>query len=190
MPTTHSATQMGNDLYRCALSGPVVQDGPTAEFAIVFRGRDENGNVGYSDSALVRDPDAPGQNYCEPSDNSTGAPGRIVARGSDLLAAQDLALEAWSLPSNSFGIFVASRTRGAMPLSQGTLCLGAPFVRFAQSILNSGATGSVALDVPFTALPPGVSFAAGETWNFTYWFRDVSPPASANLTDAVEVVWR
>lgn len=181
---------MGNGLFRGFIDASFVGTGPTAELGLVFRATDDAGNVGWSDSLILRDQSAPGQNYCDANSNSTGMPGSIIARGTDLLSAQSLTLEAWSLPPNTFGIFVAARQQGAVPLSQGILCLTPPFVRFSQMIQNSGPLGMTSMSVPFTNLPPGANFAVGDTWNFTYWFRDVAPIGSANLTDGVEINWR
>lgn len=182
-PATHS----GNGLFRAEV-GPLPV-GPTAEIAVVFRAEDDAGNVSWSDISAMRDADAPGVNYCDASFNSTGVPGRIIARGNDLLADQDLTLEGFALPRNSFGIFLASPSQGVMPLGSGTLCLSTPITRF-QIVQGSGPSGMVAQTLNFVGLPPGITFQVGEAWNFTFWFRDVASATGINLTDGVEVTWR
>ena len=187
-PLMIDAFKYGGDLYSTAI--PVLAPGQTGEIAYVYQATDYMGNVGWSASGIARDGDAPGSSYCDPTTNSSGDQARIVLRGSDVLASQAVTLEAWALPTGSFGFFLASRTQGALPVSQGTFCLGQPFGRFSNFIANSGATGSVSVPMPFGQLPSSVSFAVGESWNFTYWFRDSNPAVGANFTDGVELVWQ
>ncbi|QDV06053.1 FG-GAP repeat protein [Planctomycetes bacterium Poly30] len=182
------ALQYGNAVFSAPF--PSLSSGPTAEIAHVWKATDRAGNVGWSESGVARDEGAPGLSYCDPALNSTGEQARTILRGSDLLADQSLTLEAWALPPSSFGFFLASRTQGAMPVSQGTFCLGQPFGRFSSFVQNSGAGGAVALPLPFQQLPGAVNFLAGESWNFTYWFRDANPLIGANFSDGVELVWR
>lgn len=113
-----------------------------------------------------------------------------MLRGSDVLSMQDLTLEAWALPTNTFGFFLASRTQDVFPVSQGIFCLGQPFGRFSNNIVNSGFAGMASVPVAFNQLPSGVNFAVGQSWNFTFWFRDVNPTNGANFTDGVEIVWQ
>lgn len=182
------ATHSGNAVYRMVI--PALSAGPTAEFGYVLRAEDWVHNVGWSDSSVIRDPGAPGRSYCDPETNSTGAQARMIARGSDVLADQSIDFEAWALPTSSFGFFLGSRLQGTLPVSQGTLCLGTPFSRLSNFVQNSGQTGSAALALPFGALPPSMVFQVGDTWNFTYWFRDANPLVGANFTDGVEFTWR
>jgi len=185
-PATTHADRSGHDLFRCVLPG--LAPGPTGRVAFVWRALDRAGNVGWSDSTVADEPGVIGVLFCAPNANSTGAQARIVARGTDALAALDLTLEAYALPPGLAGFFVLSRTRDQVPVNQGVLCLGAPQIRLSANVLNSGASGAVSLAFPFSALPP--LFASGETWNFQYWYRDLNPGAVANFTDAVELLWR
>jgi hypothetical protein len=75
-------------------------------------------------------------------------------------------------------------------VSQGVFCLGSPFGRFSNFVQNSGPAGAVSLPLPFGSLPASVVFQAGDTWNFTYWFRDANPAIGANFSDGVELTWR
>lgn len=183
-----SALQYGNAVFSAPF--PSLSNGPTAEVGYVWKATDRAGNVGWSNSGFARDRNAPGTSYCEPTLNSTGEQARAVLRGSGVLADQSLALEAWALPPASFGFFLASRTQGAMAVSQGTFCLGQPFGRFSSFVQSSGSGGAVSLPLPFQQLPSSVTFLAGESWNFTYWFRDANPQVGANFSDGVEIVWR
>lgn len=187
-PMTVDAFKYGGDVYSTPF--PVLAPGQTGEIAYVYQAVDFMGNVGWSPSGATRDADAPGMSYCDPEVNSTGDQARIVLRGSDVLASQSLNLEAWALPTSSFGFFLASRTQDALPVSQGTFCLGQPFGRFSNFAVNSGMSGSVSVPMPFNQLPSSVSFVVGESWHFTYWFRDANPGVGANFTDGIELVWQ
>lgn len=187
-PIELDAFKYGGDVYSTVF--PALAPGMTGEIAYVYQATDFMGNVGWSPSGIARDVDAPGDSYCTPTLNSSGAQARTVLRGSDVLSMQDLTLEAWALPTNTFGFFLASRTQDVFPVSQGIFCLGQPFGRFSNNIVNSGFAGAAAVPVAFNQLPSGVNFAVGQTWNFTFWFRDVNPTNGANFADGVELRWQ
>ena len=138
--------------------------------------------------------------YCSPAvANSTGVPGRILASGSAVASNNDVTLEAIDLPAMSFGFFLTSQTQNFVANpggSQGNLCLGGGIGRYVGpgQILNSGATGTIALalDLTQTPTPTGlVTVQAGETWNFQAWHRDsVGGSATSNFTNAVSVVFQ
>ncbi len=139
-----------------------------------------------------------GTGYCTATANSTGSPASISASGSATVAANDLTLTADTLPVHSFGFFLASRDAGFVmnPAgSAGNLCVGGAIGRYVGpgQIRNSGATGSfsLALDLASTPQPNGlVSIAAGETWRFQAWHRDmVGGAATSNFTGGLEVVF-
>jgi hypothetical protein len=138
-----------------------------------------------------------GTTYCSPGvANSTGSGGVIRATGSLVAAANDVTLEASSLPLNSFGFFLTSRTQGMLNQPggcQGVLCLGGSIGRYVGpgQIKNSGATGAFSLDLDLAATPTPiglVQIVAGETWNFQSWHRDaIGGVATSNFTDAVQL---
>ena len=139
-----------------------------------------------------------GTNYCAANINSTGATGSIAAIGSAIASANNLRLEASSLPNSSFGFFLTSTSQGAVANpggSSGMLCLGGAIGRYVGpgEILNSGGNGtfSLQLDLTQTPTPVGlVSIQAGETWNFSAWHRDaVGGSTTSNFTDGVEVTF-
>ena len=136
-----------------------------------------------------------GTNYCTAVANSSGAPGTMSAKGSTAAAANNLTLEASSLPNNQFGIFVTSLTQGFVPgaggTSNGNLCLGGALGRFSQpsQILNTGSNGSFDLVVDTTMMPQGSGFVTimpGDTWSFQAWHRDPVGVGS-NFTDGLEI---
>lgn len=137
-----------------------------------------------------------GTNYCPAAPNSTGAPAMIRATGSSAVSANDVTLQATSLPPNSFGFFITSTTQGftAMPGgSEGNLCLGGAIGRYfgPGQILNSGAAGEISLAIDLTAVPQPTGFVAvapGETWNFQAWTRDsVGGTSTSNFTDGLTI---
>lgn len=144
------------------------------------------------------DPSPPGvgTRYCDPAvANSTGQPGVIAATGSAVASDNQLFLTAASLPPSQFGYFITSATQGFIghPAgSQGNLCLSGTFGRFVQQVQNSGPIGELTIPVDLSALPSPLDHAvvAGETWNFTCWYRDVNPGATSNFTDAVSVLFQ
>ena len=133
--------------------------------------------------------------YCAPAvDNSTGQSGRVFATGSFVAADNIFFLTATQLPANKFGYFVASQTQGFVqspPGSQGDLCLGGAIARFNAQVQNSGPSGEFAIQVDLTSIPlsPPHMVVAGETWNFSTWYRDVNPGPTSNFTDAVSVTF-
>ena len=139
-------------------------------------------------------PIAPGTNYCGPAVvNSTGNSAEISATGSSNVAANDLVLEASNLPANSFAFFLTSQAQGLVMNpggSTGNLCLGGAIGRYvgAGQIQQASAAGTVslALDNSMQPTPTGlVQVNAGETWNYTTWFRDM--PSTSNFSDGYSV---
>ncbi|MFT7169944.1 MAG: glucose/arabinose dehydrogenase [Paracoccaceae bacterium] len=136
-----------------------------------------------------------GQNYCGPAVlNSSGLPATIRARGSDLVADNDLQLDVEQLPPNAFGYCLGSLTQGfaANPGgSAGNLCLGGTIGRFVQQAQNSGSSGTFSVTLDLANMPAPLSTVAiGETWNFQAWFRDFQIFVTSNFTDGVSVMFR
>ena len=137
-----------------------------------------------------------GADLCGPGEpNSTGARATLLASGSILRSANDVALAVSDLPTSSIGVVLSSTTDGSSPAhlgSQGTLCLGGPsansfgFGSIIQGSTTGGATTALDLGaVPSTNGP--VSIAAGETWLFQVWYRDANPAATTNFSSAVAI---
>ncbi|MEM9383309.1 MAG: hypothetical protein AAGB93_25430, partial [Planctomycetota bacterium] len=61
-------------------------------------------------------------------------------------------------------------------------------------IQNSGMAGSISLPIDLTMVPQPNGFVAvqaGETWNFTAWFRDqVMGSSTSNFAQGVEIVFQ
>jgi len=139
-----------------------------------------------------------GTNYCAANPNSTGAPGRMEATGSDVVANDDFHPAAVGLPNNAFGFFIASRAQGFVQNpggSAGNLCLAGPIGRFQMQIQNSGAAGRITIHAALASFPhPSggvVAVQPGDTWNFQAWHRDaVGGGATSNFTDGLSVLFR
>ncbi|MEZ6014719.1 MAG: VCBS repeat-containing protein [Planctomycetota bacterium] len=136
-------------------------------------------------------------NYCAANPNSTGVAARMSATGSNVVAANDLRLGASQLPLNTVGFFLTSQTAGFAPNpggSAGNLCLTGNIGRYSLQIQNSGATGTMGLQLDLTSLPTptgNVAAVAGETWRFQCWFRDsIGGSATSNFTDGLSVTFQ
>ena len=139
-----------------------------------------------------------GTNYCTANVNSTGVIGVISGSGSASVAANDLTLNAGSLPLNAFGYFVTSLTQAVTPNpggSQGVLCVGGQIGRYTGpgQILNSGSTGSFSLLINLTQIPTptgSVPAVVGQTRYFQTWHRDaVGGAATSNFTNGLQVTF-
>ena len=144
--------------------------------------------------------EALGQRYCSPVfPNSTGLPGLMTALGTTAIFLDDLTLTARSLPNDSFGYFITSRTQGyVFPVggSQGALCVLGLVGRYVGpgQIMSSGKTGSFTLPVSVSSMPTpsGVVVASpGETWNFQAWHRDVvGGSVTSNFSSGLSITFR
>ena len=174
------------------------------EHLIEFSGRSKNfkmdrfhlyleGNPHGKNKNRPETPALLGENYCGPAvDNSSGQPGVIDAWGSTWVVNNDVTLQATGLPTEKFGYFLTSRPQGFVPTpggSQGNLCLSGNIGRYTSNVLNTGASGSVALQIDLNSIPknPPDAIQAGETWRFQLWFRDNNPTPTSNFTDGTAV---
>ena len=141
-----------------------------------------------------------GTSFCGPAaTNSSGAPALMTLTGSPAVSMNALTLNCGSMPLNAFGFFLVSQTQGFVSNpggSAGSLCLSGAIGRYvgAGQILNSGTAGSISLPVDLTMVPQPTGFVsvqAGETWNFTSWFRDaINGVATSNFAQGVELVFQ
>lgn len=123
--------------------------------------------------------------YCTAVANPTGNAAVIDAVGSSSLAANDLVLFANNLPLSTFGLFFYGQSQASAPVGDGTLCIGNPFFRTppVQATLFGDAT--FAFDNTAQTDPAG-QIMVGETWNFSFWYRQMSP-AGFNFSDALSI---
>jgi len=135
-----------------------------------------------------------GTNYCIATNNSTGVPSRISARGNNVISNNNMFLDAFDLPLNSAAFFIVSRQAGFVPLaggSQGNLCLSGGIGRGVGNIVNSGSTGRAINVVDLLSMPSPTgrfAVAAGDTLSFQCWHRDVvGGTPTSNFTNALQV---
>lgn len=138
-----------------------------------------------------------GTNYCSATSNVTGLSGRISARGSNLVAANDVVLEASQLPPFTAGAFICSRESGWQPGIGGTigvLCLSGELGRYDSMVLPTGPNGRMELRIDLTRVPRvagTASVLANETWYFQAWYRDrLNNQATSNLSDGLAVTFQ
>ncbi|MAG63444.1 hypothetical protein CMO84_07975 [Candidatus Woesearchaeota archaeon] len=134
------------------------------------------------------------ERYCKAEPNSTGVGSVITASGNSSVIEGDLRLTASLMPTQVFGYFLVSETKGLIPGaggSQGNLCLTGTVGRYVQQIKNSGATGSFRIPVNLSAIPiwPNQAILPGETWHFSAWYRDKNPDPTSNFTDAISITF-
>ncbi|MEM9382269.1 MAG: hypothetical protein AAGB93_20100 [Planctomycetota bacterium] len=139
-----------------------------------------------------------GTPYCSAVPNSTGVVGATLGFGLAAPAQNDFNLIASGLPTQTFGYFLVSPSRGFVAGpggSSGNLCLSGPIGRFVASgqILATDFAGEIAIPVDLTELPSPtgpLAVQAGQTWNFQFWHRDASPSgATSNFTRGLEVTF-
>jgi hypothetical protein len=123
--------------------------------------------------------------YCAALPNPSGMPARMEVSGSTSLSANDLVLSTTNLPANSFGFYIYGDIQASTPVGDGILCVTNPLFRLPVTQGSPAGVASFALDV--NNLPPGApSFQVGQTSNFSFWYRQVSP-AGFNFSDALNV---
>ena len=167
-----------------------------ADHAVIGAGYDDPYGSS-SGSAYLYGLDPVGTSYCGPSvPNSTGLSAGIVALGTDVTQDNDLSLTAVRLPLGQFGYFLGGPSQGFVQNpggSQGNLCLAGSIGRHTAGIFSTGTSGTGQLQLDLTDLPfPGGGHAitAGETWNWTTWFRDKNPTPTSNFTDGASIVFQ
>jgi len=140
------------------------------------------GNYVVVDTTLIGTP------YCSVNVNSTGLAAVIRALGRCSVVDNSLSLVAAQLPPNKFGYFLLSETQAFFPNpggSDGNLCIGGVIGRFQALVQNSGTEGEIQISVDLTSVPLFGSILAGETWNFTCWYRDVG--GASNFTGGITI---
>lgn len=134
---------------------------------------------------------------CPSVPNSTGEIAEIRADGSPSVFLNALSLTASKLPPLQFGMFFVgpgSGVTGAVPNSQGALCISGSVGRFngPGEIQQADAGGELDLVVDLNAVPgpsSTIAVAPGDTWRFQAWYRDSNPSGTSNFTSAVAVTF-
>lgn len=137
---------------------------------------------------------AVGRQFCDANPNSGGGQQGRQASWSWLLGNQSIGsthtFYCVDMPINTFGYAIASRNVANINLAGGglgRLCMTGSG-RYVDQVASSGASGMLTTTINPTNLPQPTGFvsaAAGETWHFQYWHRDIGPAgASFNFSVA------
>jgi V8-like Glu-specific endopeptidase len=170
----------------------------TADMRVRFTANDggtqsivEAGVDGFLAGALTCGAGPLGSSYCQAELNSTGFPAVIAATGSPTASDDDLTLTASLVPDGQFAYFLGSQTQAFVQNpagSEGNLCVGGNIARFTAQIgQTAGSEFSIQVDTQNVPQNPTGPIVAGETWNFTCWFRDQNPGATSNFTNGVSI---
>lgn len=144
----------------------------------------QGGNTWWTRIAqLEHDPCGDVNYYCVANANSTGQAGQIIQMGSTSVSDNALSFTAVSLPTQTFGLFYYGSSQVSVPSGDGIVCVGN---FFRQPVVVSDVFGIASYQFDLTNLPNGGQITAGETWNFSFWFRD-SSPNGYNFSNAVSV---
>lgn len=141
--------------------------------------------------------DSVGSTLCVGQPNSTGGQSRLGAKGSSLVADNNLTVEVEGLPSGALGFFVTSLGAGFVSNpggSAGDLCIADPVLgRYSNTLQTASAVGAVSqvLNLSMTPVPSGfTAVAAGETRYWQFWHRDsVGGVATSNFSSALCVTF-
>ncbi|WP_145195023.1 hypothetical protein [Planctomycetes bacterium Poly30] len=140
---------------------------------------------------------AVGTQYCEAATNSSGGEkGWLRAMALNQSIGTTKSLQAIDVTANAFGYLLVANTSGYVTNpagARGNLCvLGGG--RYVNQIANSGTGRTLTSTVDPLNVPQPTGFtsiAAGQTWYFQYWHRDVTVggAATSNFTNAVSLTF-
>ena len=128
--------------------------------------------------------------YCSPAAPNTvsATGGRMEAIGLPSLSLNSLVLECHEVRPSNFGVFFYGPFQTSVPFGDGFRCVGGLIKRINPPV-NSGPNGIGIKSLNFNQLPLS-QVAAGETFNFQYWYRDPQPVGYGyNLSDALEITF-
>ena len=130
--------------------------------------------------------------------NSVGRTAVLRVFGSSFVEDDLLDLRVQNLPLHSFGHFMTSSqpaTPATLPGSAGDICIGGAIGHFAGpgQVLNSGGSGTFALRIQPSSLPSPsgtLSAAAGQTWYFQAWYRDIFASTTSHMSTTASIMLR
>jgi hypothetical protein len=124
------------------------------------------------------------QNYCSPSNNSTGAPALMGYNGNTTIWSNNLVLTAGPVPQQP-GLFFYGPNSSNVPFGNGTRCVGGSLVRLPVSVASGGQMTS---SIDYDTLPGAGQIVSGDTKYFQAWYRDPAAGGSFyNLSDGMSV---
>ena len=89
----------------------------------------------------------------------------------------------------TFGVFFTGGGQTQVPFLRGYLCVERPLRRASSWVLTDRAGSGASELGKGRCWRRRKTPAAGETWNFTTWYRDVNPTPTSNFTDAISVLF-
>jgi hypothetical protein len=123
--------------------------------------------------------------YCSPLPTPSGFPVIIDFQGSQSVATNDVNLFVSNAPVGTFGLFYYGVFQASIPGGDGIICINAPFYRLPP--VQADIFGIANYHYDLTQPPaPFATISAGSTWNFSFWFRQMSP-AGYKFSDAISI---
>ncbi len=125
--------------------------------------------------------------------SATGA--LLVGTGSTSVSFDNLVLTTTGMNPNTFALTIRSAVPNTpLPLQNGLLCLQGTLYRFPPYIANGAGTGTFGPGIVLQSTiwnPPAAWIAAGQTWHFQTWYRDLGGPCGgfANFSNALSVTF-
>jgi len=125
--------------------------------------------------------------YCAQVPSPLGQMARIDIAGSQSVATNNFALVCSDVQAGQFGLFFYGPFASSVPAGDGILCIASPLYRQPAVQVDSLGIATYLLDLTAPTLPGG-QILPGQTWNFSFWFRQFSP-AGYNFSDALAVTF-
>jgi hypothetical protein len=128
-------------------------------------------------------------NYCFLSPNSVDPLGALMGwSGTSIVPNNDFVLRTSGCPPHRTGLYFYGRDQTIVPFGNGYRCVASPFKRLPATATDS--SGNAAFNLDLNNLPAGGQIAAGENWNFQFWFRDpAAGGAGYNVSDGLTVTF-
>lgn len=129
----------------------------------------------------------PPTNICVTAANSVGAGMLMSHMGSASESANDMELVAATGPVGQSGIFYYGMGSTQQSFGDGFRCVGGSSYRLPVLAIDGAGEAHFALDLSQPPVPAG-QIAAGQTWNFQFWYRDPAAGGTGfNLSDALQI---
>jgi len=124
--------------------------------------------------------------YCVGSPNSFGLGAFMSAGGSQNVDDNNFNLMVSGAVPGQFGLFYYGDAAASVPTGAGVRCVGGSLFRLPVRVIDPLGGAQIGLDFP--SLPVGGGISNGETWYFSFWFRDPGFGGSTfNFANGVEV---
>jgi hypothetical protein len=128
-------------------------------------------------------------NYCDAVANSTNQRASMQWQNTTSVGSNNFRLSAIKCPPNKPGLFFYGSSATSLPVGDGHLCVSGGLNRLV--VVNTGSMGVPSLTMDFTNPPtPSGQISAGETWYFSFWFRDpTGGSAGFNFADGLRATF-